>query len=90
MKMKMTDGKRTVEINIRRWNGSGYDPDWSEDYFNASSLPLDEETGIYTVPDVQYCIDMANSTDGEGACVRFDIDGNPEPDEDMCVEVEEL
>lgn len=25
--MKLTDGKKTVEIKIQRWNGSGYDPD---------------------------------------------------------------
>lgn len=88
--MKMTDGKRTVDITIRHWNGSGFDPEWSNDYFNKSGLPYDAETDTYTVPDVQYCIDMAKSTDGEGACVRFDLDGNPEPDEDMCVDVEEL
>ena len=28
-KMKITDGKKTVEIKIQRWNGSGYDPDWN-------------------------------------------------------------
>ena len=25
--MKLTDGKKTVEIKIQRWNGSGYDPE---------------------------------------------------------------
>lgn len=50
--MKLTDGKKTVEIKIQRWNGSGYDPDWSADYFNAGSLPYDEETDTYTVEDV--------------------------------------
>ena len=90
MKMKLTDGKRTVEITIRRWNGSGWDPDWSVDYFNGSALPYDLETDTYTVPDVQYCIDMANSTEEEGARCCHDWDGNPYPDEDMCVEVVEL
>lgn len=89
--MKLTDGKRTVEITIRRWNGSGYDPDWSMDYFCAGSLPYNEEKDAYIVDDVQYCIDMANSTDPEGACGGVeDEDGNCVADENMCVDVEEL
>ena len=59
--MKMTDGKRTIEILIHRWNGSGYDPDFSADYFDAGGLPYDEETDTYTVEDVDYCIDMAEN-----------------------------
>ena len=31
--MKITDGKRTVEINIMTWNGTGYGPDWAGEYF---------------------------------------------------------
>lgn len=86
----ITDEKRTVEITIQRWNGSGYDPDWSQDYFNAGSLPYDEEKGAYIVPDVQYCIDMANDTGEEGARCRYDENGDLVPDEDMCVFVNEL
>lgn len=41
--MKITDGKKTVEIRIQRWNGSGYDPDWSTDYFDAGTLPYNED-----------------------------------------------
>ena len=37
--MKITDGKKTVEIRIQRWNGSGYDPDWSNDYFPPGRYP---------------------------------------------------
>lgn len=33
--MKITDGKRTVEINIMTWNGAGCGPDWAGEYFNA-------------------------------------------------------
>lgn len=57
--MKITDGKKTVEIRIQKWNGSGYDPDWSIDYFSAVSLPYDEETDTYTVYDVDDSIDTA-------------------------------
>lgn len=35
--MKITDGKRTVEINIMTWNGTGYGPDWAGEYFNAGA-----------------------------------------------------
>lgn len=88
--MKITDGKKTVEIEIRRWNGSGYDPDWCADYFQAGSLPYDEENETYTVDDVDYCIEMANSTGEEGACCRYNEDGELVPDEDMTVFVTEL
>lgn len=47
--MKITDGKRTVEINIMTWNGTGYGPDWAGEYFNAGALPYDEENDAYTV-----------------------------------------
>lgn len=83
--MKITDGKKTVEIEIKRWNGSGYDPDWSIDYFGAGSLPYDEETETYTVDDVDYCIDMAKSTGEDGACCRYNDDGEVVPDDDMIV-----
>lgn len=78
--MKFTDGKRTVEITIRRWNGSSYGPDWSGEYFSDADN-YDRGTDTYTVPDVDYCIEMARSTDEEGACF-----GDP----DMCVFVDEL
>ena len=51
--MRITDGKRTVEINIMAWNGTGYGPDWAGEYFNAGALPYDEEKDAYTVQDVQ-------------------------------------
>ena len=80
-----------MEIEICRWNGSGYDPDWSLDYFEAASLPYDPDEDVYTVYDVDYCIAMARSTTDEyGACVKFDHNGNFSPDEDMCVFVDEL
>lgn len=88
--MRITDGKRTVEIKIQRWNGNGYDPDWSIDYFCAGSLPYDEETDTYTVPDVDYCIDMANSTSEDGARCKYDEAGDLVPDKDMFVFVNEI
>lgn len=88
--MTITDGKKLVNIRIQRWNGTGYDPDWSEDYFDAGSLPCDEDSGIYIVDDVDYCVDIALSTDAEGACSKLDPEtGEAVEDEDMHVFVED-
>lgn len=57
--MKITDGKKTVEINMLIWTGSGYTPDFSTDFFDAGGLPHNDEADVYTVPDVYYCIDQA-------------------------------
>lgn len=84
--MKITDGTKTVEIKIQRWNGSGYDPDWSIDYFGAGSLPYDEETDTYRVEDVDYCIDMAQTE----ARMTVNEDGDDVIDEDMMVFVDEI
>ena len=89
--MKITDGKKTVEIRIQRWNGSGYDPGWSIDYFTAGALPYNEDTDTYTVDNVDYCIDAENSADEEGACCTYDAEaGEFVRDEDMRVFVTEL
>lgn len=63
---RLTDGKKTVEIEMKKWNGSGYDPDWSEDFFEVGQVPYDEEKEAYIVKDVDYCIEQAR------ACVEED------------------
>lgn len=94
--MKITDGKRTVNITIHKWNGSGYDPDWANDYFCAATLPYDEETDTYTVEDVDYCINTAiNGGPDEGACWMPKVNDNGDFEEfihdpDMIVDVEEM
>lgn len=72
--MKLTDGTRTVEITMTSWNGSGYDPDWSMDFFAVGSLPYDEETETYTVPDVGYCIEQAEDWEAAIGDFREDLD----------------
>ena len=67
--MKITDGKKTVKVEIREWNGSGYNPDWSHDYFGAGSLPYDEENDCYIVDDVDYCIDFASDKNSPESAV---------------------
>ena len=73
--MKLSDGKKAIEIKLQRWNGAGYDPDISNDFFEAGSLPYDEENGTYIVDDVDYCIDYANDwKNGKGDFYGDDID----------------
>ena len=57
--MKITDGKKTVDIRMCVWEESGYSPDWSLDFFEAGRLPYNSETDTYMVEDVDYCIDQA-------------------------------
>ena len=87
--MIITDGRKTVNIEIRRWNGSGYDPDWSQDYFDGARRVADIDA--YAVDDVDYCIEFAQAADAEGACCKWDEDTQDYVrDEDMVVFVEEL
>lgn len=65
--MKMTDGKKTVEITMKVWNdfNTGYSPDWSNDFFNAGILPYDEDEDFFIVDDVDYCIEQAEEWEAE-------------------------
>lgn len=83
--MKITDGKKTVSIRMMVWEGSGYSPDWSQDFFEAGSLPYNEDTDTYTVDDVDYCIDQAMEwkETNEGFLGEIKIENN-------CVWVDEV
>lgn len=65
--MKMTDGKKTVEITMKVWNdfNTGYSPNWSNDFFNAGILPYDEDEDFFIVDDVDYCIEQAEEWEAE-------------------------
>ena len=54
--MRLTDGKRIVEINLYEKNSM---VDGAQDYFNAGNLQYDEETDTYKVDDIDYCIGYA-------------------------------
>lgn len=82
--MKITDGKKTVEIRMMVWEDNGYSPDWSMDFFEAGGLKYDDERGAYIVEDVGYCIEQAMDwRDSKG-----DFSENV-PNEDNAVFVEE-
>jgi len=76
--MKITDGKRTVEIRLIIWQGTGYSPDWSNDFFDAGMLSSIEVGSdlLYCVPDVEYCIDQAQEwqrEDKDNAVIVTDL-----------------
>lgn len=56
--MKMTDGKKLVEVTMKIWNGSGYDPDWANEFFETAGLEFDGEVDAFMVNDVDYCIEQ--------------------------------
>ena len=54
--MRLTDGKRIVEINLYEKSSM---VDGAQDYFCAGNLQYDEETDTYKVDDIDYCIGYA-------------------------------
>lgn len=61
--MKLTDGKKTIEITMQEWDGKQYKPDWSNDFFESGSLPkiwiAQINENAHKVEDVDYCIEQA-------------------------------
>lgn len=85
--MKITDGNRTVEIEMVVWDESSasYSPDWSMDFFDAGLLEYDSEKDVYIVKDVDYCIEQANDWRDSIGDYRDDT-----PNENNTVFIEEL
>lgn len=81
--MRLTDGKKTVEITMTKWNGSGWDPDWSADFFDAGTLKYDQDKDAYVVDDVDYCVEQAEDCI---ACRGDYADNIPDPDAEVRVE----
>lgn len=79
-----TDGKRTVAIDLKTWDGRGYGPDFSADFYDVGALENVGDRGgtpIYKVDDIDYPIDYAQDMiDGSG-----DFDA-PNPDVNLFVE----
>lgn len=85
--MKITDGNRTVEIEMVVWDESSasFSPDWSMDFFDAGLLEYDSEKDVYIVKDVDYCIEQANDWRDSIGDYRDDT-----PNENNTVFIEEL
>lgn len=62
----LSDESNMIAIELKTWNGTGYNPDTAAEFFNVGCLPRDE-IGAYIVPDVDYCIEYAQDwQDGRG------------------------
>lgn len=83
--MRLTDGKKTVEITMTVWTGAGYAPDWSADFFEAGGLRFNAEREAYIVDSVDYCIEQAQ--DWQNSTGDYSM---YEPDENNMVFVEEV
>lgn len=83
--MRITDGKRTVDIRMVVWEGNGYSPDWSQDFLGAGGLRYDDEREAYIVEDVDYCIEQAMDWRDSKGDFRDDV-----PDENNRVFVKEV
>lgn len=75
---RLTDGKKTVEIEMCDWTGSGWTPDWSADFFEVGGLKRDEERDAYIVNDVDYCVEQAEDWEKGKGDFYYDEDPNIE------------
>lgn len=59
--MKVTDGKRIVDIRMCVWDPERcqYSPDWSNDAFGSGNMEYIPELDAYRVEDVDDAIDFA-------------------------------
>ena len=84
---RLTDGKKTVEITMTNWDGNGWTPDWSNDFFVTGTLPYNDDSNTYVVPDVDYCVEQAmdwKANIGD----YLDYDADPEEVDNRTVDVD--
>ena len=84
---RLTDGRKIAEITMNVWDGTGYTPDFSLDFFEVGALPYDEKMDAYVVDDVDYCVEYA--MDWKNSKGDF-YDDEPNPDNNVDVYVEEI
>lgn len=67
--MIISDYNRAIFIEMKIWQGTGYSPDFSNDFFDAGLLPhgeiQDTDELVYLVDNVDYCIDQAKDWEQE-------------------------
>lgn len=65
--MKITDGKRTVEVLMKEWDPveQGWQPDATRDLLIDSSFVYDAINEVYTVPSVQDVLDYCQEWEDE-------------------------
>lgn len=84
--MKITDGKKLVDVTMKVWNGSGYGPDWANDFFNSGCLEFDDDINAFMVDDVDYCIEQMEDWKN---CANDYIE-DEDPDGDRYVDADTL
>lgn len=57
--MRLTDGKKIVDVQIRLWCLFGSLPDASKEFFECLKLEYDQEKGAYVVEDLDCLINSA-------------------------------
>ena len=88
---RLTDGKKTIEIVMKVWEGHDYSPEWDYDFFETGRLPRDEQKDAYIVPNVDYCVEQAEDWKYGRGDFLDDYEGTPghNPD-DRYVDVAEV
>ena len=49
--------RKTIELEMRVWNGFDYDPAFEDEFFDVGGLEYDANEDAYIVEDVEYLID---------------------------------
>ena len=75
---RLTDGSRTIEIEMIEENCGNLFPDYSADFFGTGALPYDMEKDAYTVDDVEYCTDQAEDWKEFTGDYATDLENIPE------------
>lgn len=86
---RLYDGKKIAEITMCIWDGNGWTPDWSNDFYDIGLMEYDEDHDAYKVDDVDYCIEQAmdwknsigdfcNDVPNENNEVWVEIDNDPD------------
>lgn len=88
--MKLTDGKKTVEIKMYYYDGKSgsLGADWSGEILYDGRMEIDEEAEAYVVDDVDYCVDYAE--DWENCRGDFYEDSEDSEELDRILDVEYL
>lgn len=78
--IRLTDGKRVVEISMMTWTGFGWSPCWAADFFVVGTLEENEDLEAFEVQDLDYCLNEAQ--DWENGIGDYDT---PEDISKRCV-----
>lgn len=64
--MKLTDGTKTISIQMLMLTDAGFTPDYAPDFFEAGNLGYDDDQSAYIVGDVGAFASEAKDWAGRG------------------------